>query len=133
RGSHGAGKALILAIQRVSAQRSAGQGTPLAVPFRLAVSVYLRGWSGALVLATARISGDSVVAIHAGNAAPGVFHEEVSLAAMHRFVRATDRNAGELPASTKPEPYADDATGNPARRAGADRTRARRLLISAYL
>ena len=49
----------------------------MALPLGVALSVHLRGRTGALVFATARVSGDSAGGVHSGNAAPGVFYGEV--------------------------------------------------------
>src|SRR5580700_3778200 len=64
RRDYDAWEALLLKVQRLSAQRGARQGARLALPVRGTVFVYLRGWIGALVLATARVSGNSAGAIY---------------------------------------------------------------------
>src|SRR5580704_2816630 len=64
RRDYDAWEALLLKVQRLSAQRGARQGARLALPVRGTVFVYLRGWIGALVLATARVSWDSAGAIY---------------------------------------------------------------------
>src|SRR5882762_3289999 len=79
---------VIFAIQRVSAQRGARAGTQLALPFGVAVPLHLRRRAGALVLATAGVSGDSAYAVHAGDAPPRVLYQEVLRGAVHGFVRA---------------------------------------------
>jgi len=52
------------------------------------VPVHLRRRAGALVLATAGVSGDSAYAVHAGDAPPRVLYQEVLRGAVHGFVRA---------------------------------------------
>ena len=64
----------------------------MALPLGFAVFVYLRGWIGALVLAAARVSGDSVGAVYAGDEASGVFDGEILRAAMHGVLCAAGGN-----------------------------------------
>ena len=81
----------------------------MALPVGLAVFVYLRGWLGALVLAAARVSGDSAGGLYAGDAAPGVLDGKVLRAEVHGFLRATGGHTGQLARPAEPQAYADGA------------------------
>ena len=90
------GKRVIFAHQPVPAQHRQGQDERLALPLRLALSLYLRGRPGALVLAAARLSGHSAGKVHGRRSAPRVLHEETLRAALHGFLRAADGHARQL-------------------------------------
>ena len=87
-----------------------------ALPVRFKVSVHLRGWAGALVLAAARLSSYSAFEIHAGNAPAGIFDRQILRSALHGILRAADRDIGQLARSAEFETDADVAPGGP----GAD-------------
>src|SRR6202011_915251 len=97
------GKAVLFALQRISAQCGARPRTQLALPLRLALSLYLRGWPGALVFAAAWLSGYSADAVHAGNAPPRIFHGQILRTALHRFLRAAGGDSGQLARSANPQ------------------------------
>src|SRR5262249_54035300 len=103
RRDHDAGETLVFAVQRLSAQRRARQGTQLAMPLRLALFVRLRRWPGALVLAAAGLSGDSAARIYGRDAPTRVPDEKVLCAEVHGFVRAAGRDTGQLAGSAEPE------------------------------
>src|SRR5437016_14370962 len=94
------------------------------MPVWRAVSVYLRGWTGALVFAAAQVSGDTARTVHAGNAAPPVPHGKVLRPAVHGFLRTAGRHAGQLARAANAEARARDAARTPAG-AGANRSGAR--------
>ncbi len=73
-----------------------GKTERLALPLRLALSLHLRGWARALVLAAARLSRHSAGKIYGRRSAPRIFHEKTLRAAMHGFLRAADRRGGQL-------------------------------------
>src|SRR6516164_288140 len=71
------------------------------MPGRRSLPLYMRGWAGALLLAAARISGDSAGTVHGGGYSAGVFDRKRLRAALygvmcapgivHRFLaRSTD-------------------------------------------
>src|SRR5580698_7160553 len=62
----------------------------MAVPCGLALFVHLRRRAGPLLLAAARVSGDSAGRLHGRAAATRILDEEGLRAAMHGFVRASD-------------------------------------------
>jgi hypothetical protein len=101
----------------------------VAVPVGFAVFVHLRRRSGALVLATARVSRNPAGTVHAGNAAPGIFHGQVLRTEVHGVLRAAGGNSRQLARSTNAETKANGAGSRSAdARAGANRRVARRHL-----
>src|SRR5215470_15211095 len=100
----------------------------MALPFGLTLSLCLRGWIGALVLAAARLSGDTSRAIYTRDAAPRILYVEVLRAEVHRFVRAAGGNARQLARAANAETYAD-GTAYAATGVGANWAGARRILI----
>src|SRR6266481_7603467 len=127
RRDYDAGEALVFALQRIPAQRRARPRTQLALPLRLALSLYLRGRPGALVLAAAGISGHSADAVHTRNAPPRIFHGEILRGALHRFLRAASGNSGQLAGSANPQAEGHGAASG-ARAIGANRLGAQRQL-----
>jgi uncharacterized Fe-S cluster-containing radical SAM superfamily enzyme len=103
RRSHDAGEAVVFAIQRFSAQRGARQRARLALPFGSSVFVHLRGRAGALVLAAARLSGDSASAVYGSDAPSRILHGEKLRADVYRLVRAAGGDYRQLarPANAK--------------------------------
>ena len=103
------GKSFVFPIQRFSAQRGARERTRLALPVGFAVFVRMRRRAGALVLATAWVSGNSTGGIHDGNAAPGVLYGEVLRAEMYGLLCAASGDAGQLAWQTDAETDAHGA------------------------
>ena len=68
---------------------AAGPAQPVALPGRRALSIYLREWPGALLLATARISRDSAGEVHRRRHSPRVRDREILRSALHRLLRAS--------------------------------------------
>src|ERR1700681_1918229 len=60
------------------------------MPRWLAISLHLRGWSGALLLAAARLPGHSACGIHRRAAPPRIPYEEGLRAALHDLLRPPD-------------------------------------------
>src|ERR1700722_10206121 len=62
----------------------------MAVPCGFPLFVHLRRRAGPLLLAAARVSGDSAGGLHGRAATARILDEEGLRAAMHGFVRASD-------------------------------------------
>ena len=93
------------------------------MPVGLAVFVRLRGWIGALVLATAGVSRDTAGGIYDGDAAPGIPYGEILRAKVYGVVRTAGGDAGQLAGAAESEASADGARGTRGKPgAGADWT-----------
>src|SRR6185437_13210933 len=89
RGNHAPRQAFVLTCEFVSAQYCRGAGKQLALPRRLALPVYMRGWPRSLLLAAARLSRHPARGVH-GRAAPSrVLHEKIVRPALHRLLRSS--------------------------------------------
>jgi len=84
----------VFPFQRVPAQRRARPRARLEVPRRLPLSLYLRRRAGALVLAAARVPGDSAGGLHRGNAPPRISHPQRLRSLVYGKLRAAGGHPG---------------------------------------
>ena len=98
----GPGEAPLRALQLVPEQHRQRQAEPLALPRGSALSLHLRGRSGALLFAAARLSRHSAGAIFRCRYPARVPHRKELRPALHRLVRASGVLHGFLASAANP-------------------------------
>ncbi len=110
-----AGQAQLRSNQLLPGQYRGGQTQRLALPRRRALSLHLRGRAGALLLAAARVPGQTARTLQRGRHPPRVPAREGVRAGLHDFLRPPGVLHGLLARAAK----AADRTKTRRRRAGA--------------
>src|SRR5258707_6651121 len=90
------------------------------MPRRIALFVYLRRRTGALVFAAARLSGNTAGELHGGNAPPRISDAQGMCATVHGKLRAASRNPGQLALAANSAAHGNGGRGK--ERSGADRS-----------